>query len=319
MNVFITIDVEIWCDSWQTLDADFPRSFERYVFGRSRHGDFGLPKTLEILARHSLKGIFFVEPLFATRFGIEPLATVVDLIQHAGHEIQLHLHPEWTDEARVPLLANVTSKRQHLSYYSLEEQQALIAHGLRLFREVGVATPNAFRAGSFGCNMDTFRAVEANDLVFDSSVNQTVSVSAPDLAPALRGAAPFRLGRLTEYPMSVFRDGFGVLRHAQVGACSYEELRDALLDAQRRGWNDFVLLSHNFELLRVASADPDLLVVKRFERLASFLAEHRDVLCVKGFHDLVAPPIAMPIALPRVHPTSTAMRHGEQLLRRFRG
>ncbi len=32
-----------------------------------------------------------------------------------GQEVQLHRHPEWTDEARNALLENVTIKRQHLT------------------------------------------------------------------------------------------------------------------------------------------------------------------------------------------------------------
>ncbi len=49
MNVYLTFDVEIWCDGWKDLDARFPAQFERYVYGRSPEGDYALPKTLEIL------------------------------------------------------------------------------------------------------------------------------------------------------------------------------------------------------------------------------------------------------------------------------
>jgi hypothetical protein len=319
LNVLITIDVEIWCDSWQTLEADFPRSFERYVFGRSRHGSYALPKTLEILERHALKAVFFVEPLFAARFGSEHLATIVDVLRRAGQEIQLHLHPEWTDESRTPLLPDVTAKRQHLSYYSLAEQRALIGHGLRLLREVGVDGVNAFRAGSFACNGDTFRAVADNGLAFDSSLNPTSPVSAPDLDPELRTARPFEAGGVGVYPMSVFLDGFGTMRHAQLGACSYAELQAAIVDAGRRGWNDFVLLSHNFELMKQDSAEPDRLVVKRFEKLARFLADNRDTLQVKGFRDLGMPSSPPSLSAPRSGAAPTAIRYCEQLARRVAG
>ncbi len=63
MKVYLTFDVEIWCNGWDDLDGRFPSSFERYVYGRSRHGDYALPKTLEILAGTGLTGVFFVEPL----------------------------------------------------------------------------------------------------------------------------------------------------------------------------------------------------------------------------------------------------------------
>ena len=319
MNVLVTVDVEIWCNSWQTLDADFPESFERYVFGRSRHGSYALPRMLETLARHDLKAVFFVEPLFAARFGVEHLAKIVELLRAAGQEIQLHLHPEWTDESRTPLLPDVTGKRQHLCYYSYDEQRALIGHGLRLLKEAGVDGVNAFRAGSFACNADTFAAVEANGLTFDSSLNTTSAISAPDLEPRLRRPDPFTIGNVGVYPMSVFRDGFGRPRHAQLGACSYPELETAMTDAERLGWNEFVLLSHNFELMKQDTAEPDWLVVSRFDKLASFLADHRSAFPVKGFHDLGMPTPNRSFDLPRSGRASTAIRYCEQLARRIAG
>ena len=320
MNILITFDGEVWCTSWKTLDADFPSSFERYVFGRSRFGEYALPKNLEILSRYGLKAVFFVEPLFAARFGVEPLAKIVDLLKDAGQEIQLHLHPEWTDEALTPLLPNVTGKRQHLSYYDALEQHTLIAQGLRLLREAGVTDINAFRAGSFACNRDTFRAVAANGLLFDASLNATMPISAPDLRDD-RGPCyqPFKLDGLSLYPMSVFRDGLGRFRHAQVGACSAAELRQAILSAKSLGWESFVMLSHNFELLKPDSLTPDFVVPGRFEALCRFLDENRRSFPTVGFRGLTqsSHQVLDSIRLPRTTVAATSRRYVEQAVRRF--
>ena len=45
---YLTFDIEIWCNGWNDLDRVFPASFERYVYGHSAHGDYALPKTLEL-------------------------------------------------------------------------------------------------------------------------------------------------------------------------------------------------------------------------------------------------------------------------------
>ena len=127
MNVYITFDVEVWCNGWSDLDGRFPAAFERYYFGRSSAGSYALPKTLEIMNRHGLVGVFFVEPLFAARFGKGHLDTVVQLIAGAGQDVQLHIHPEWTDEIRPPLIGDVSKKRQHLVHYDVDEQTQLIA------------------------------------------------------------------------------------------------------------------------------------------------------------------------------------------------
>lgn len=319
MNVLLTFDIEVWCNSWKTLEQDFPTSFERYVFGRSKEGDFALPKTLEILDRNGLRGVFFVEPLFATRFGLEPLATIVGLIQQAGQEIQLHLHPEWTDEALSPLLPNVTTKRQHLSYYSGDEQAALIRHGLRLLREAGARAPSAFRSGSFACNEDTFAAIAANGLRFDSSINRTLPVSLPGNAQPMSAGLcePFAANGLEVYPMTIFRDGFRRLRHAQIGACSASELIDAIQSAQADGWPSFVTLSHNFELMVPNKTHPDLIVVRRFEALCRFLGRNRAILPTAGFNDLPPSLPARGLPLPRAGRLSTAVRFAEQALRRL--
>lgn len=319
MNVLLTFDIEVWCNSWTTLEEDFPTSFERYVFGRSRKGDYALPKTLEILDRHGLRGVFFVEPLFAARFGLEPLATIVELIRQAGQEIQLHLHPEWTDEATTPLLPNVTAKRQHLSYYTRDEQEALIGHGLRLLREVGANAPTAFRSGSFACNEDTFAAVAANGLRFDSSINRTLPVSRPGQAQPLSAGLcePFVSNGLEIYPMTIFRDGFGRLRHAQVGACSARELIDAMQCAQLDGWNAFVALSHNFELMVPGKTTPDPVVTTRFEALCHFLANNRETLPTAGFNDIPSSPPVRGLPIPHVGKVSTTIRYLEQGLRRL--
>lgn len=319
MRVLLTFDVEVWCNSWATLEQDFPSSFDRYVYGRSTKGDFALPKTLEVLDRHGLKGVFFVEPLFAARFGIEPLATIVELIRDAGQEVQLHLHPEWTDEARDPLLPNVTHKRQHLSYYSGEEQRALIAHGIRLLAEAGAPAPVAFRSGSFACNADTFSAVAANGLRFDSSVNTALAVSTPasSLDPAAGHCEPFDFNGLGVYPMTLLRDGFGRLRHAQIGACGASELIEALDGACESGWPAFVLLSHNFELMIPDKLAPDPIVVKRFERLCRHLGDHEASMPTAGFAQLPPLPAPRGLPLPAVGRLPTALRYFEQALRRL--
>jgi hypothetical protein len=72
LNVFFTVDVEIWCDGWENIDHKFPGAFEQYIYGPTPRGNFALPFKLQVLRDHGLTGVFFVEPLFATRFGIEP-------------------------------------------------------------------------------------------------------------------------------------------------------------------------------------------------------------------------------------------------------
>ena len=130
LNVFLTVDVEVWCGGWDSIDTKFPEAFQRYVYGPTTRGNYGLPYQLQLLSDTGLTGVFFVEPLFSGRFGTDPLAEIVGLIGEKSQEVQLHLHTEWVDEAIEPLFPGIKEKRQHMRHFSLEEQNILIAKGL---------------------------------------------------------------------------------------------------------------------------------------------------------------------------------------------
>jgi len=320
MNIFLTFDIEVWCPGWGDLDHAFPGSFERYIYGRSAHGEYALPQTLAILNQHGLKGVFFVEPLFAARFGAGYLETIVGLIREAGHEVQLHLHPEWTDEARPPIIENCATKRQHLTFYTLDEQTALIAHGKKLLEAAGSGPISAFRSGSFAANRDTFEALRRNGILLDTSLNRCHAVSGADLRTEMASNSAFVLQGVTTYPVTVMRDGFGKDRPAQVGACGFGEMRDALLSAQKTGQCDFVVVSHNFEMLRPKSTVPDWIVVERFKRLCAFLAQQPNLFTVRGFAPdlLLSPGDCQVLPEPRATWLSTSRRYVEQIQRRLR-
>src|SRR5437879_4757325 len=73
------------------LTPDWQRDME----GSTPQGEYGVAFQLKVLNEHGLKGVFLVEALFADALGLEPLSRVVNMIQDAGHEVQLHVHPEW--------------------------------------------------------------------------------------------------------------------------------------------------------------------------------------------------------------------------------
>lgn len=318
MNVHLTFDVEVWCDGWDALDTSFPGSFARYVYGESKHGQYALPKTLEILNRNGLRGIFFVEPLFAARFGIRHLTTIVKLIRDAGQDVQLHLHPEWTDEIQPPIIEDSLKKRQHLAYYNLQEQTTLIDFGRNLLQQAGSGPISVFRAGSFAANLDTFEALRRNHILIDSSLNRTYGVSGTDLRSQHAFGEPFVINGVRTYPVTVFKDGFGRERPAHVGACSFDEMKDALWSAKAAGVADFVVVSHNFEMLKPGTSAPSWIVVRRFERLCALLSEHRLDLPVNGYPTMMKPSSAKQIAdPPSASMFSTTRRHVEQILCRI--
>jgi len=318
MLIHLTFDIEVWCNDWSRLDERFPTAFQRYVYGRSPQGDYALPKTLEILGRHNLKAVFFVEPLFAARFGLEHLATIVKLIRDAGQDVQLHLHPEWVDELPKPPIENHHTKRQHLCFYTPEEQRVLVGYGAQLLQQAGSMRPTAFRAGSFACNRATFGALRENGIHIDSSLNDCDDVSGADLRGESAHVVSGQIDGVHSVPVSVYSDGFGRRRSAQVNGSGFAELVDAMDAAEQAGDTEFVIVSHNFEMLKPGKSEPDPVVVRRFERLCGHLSRHRERLRTGLFERPADPGAARsPRAATRVRLSSTAVRYAQQIWRRL--
>ena len=230
----------------------------------------------------------------------------------------MHLHPEWTDETRLRIFPDKPYKRQHLIYFSRDEQTELIRRGLALIHMAGARTVTAFRAGSFAANTETLAAVQACGIGIDASLNMCCSFSGQDIRSEGDFYFPRKRHGLQLLPMSVFRDGFGRLRHAQVGACSSREFEEAIEDAYLRGHRCFTILSHNFEMLRARGNTMDRIVAGRFEALCRYLAKHSGQLRTCGLID------AMDLAtfqsdteLAQVGKMATIQRLSGQLLRRL--
>lgn len=286
LKVFFTVDVEVWCDGWDDIDRKFAAAFKRYVYGATPRGDYGLPYKIRLLNDHGLKGVFFVESLFAARFGPCALAEIVGLLADGNQEVQLHLHTEWVDESIQPLLDGTRGKRQHMSHFTLDEQTSLIATAGKLLAQAGVDEVSAFRAGNFALNNDTLAAVAANGIPCDCSYDASMSGPTSGVVPGTLLVDTHDCGSVTEYPMTVFTDGTGRLRHTQLTACSFREMEGLLWQALDRGQDSFVILSHNFELLTQKKDRPDDIVVDRFRRLCAFLDRNRDSFQVCGFNGL---------------------------------
>jgi hypothetical protein len=316
LDVFFTFDVEIWCGGWDNIDAQFPRAFQQYVYGPTRRGHYGLPFTLAQLEEYGLLGVFFVEPLFATRFGLDPLTEIIGLLRERGQEVQLHLHTEWVDDAREALLAHVTDKRQSLSDFSCAEQTLLIAVGMDFIRRANGGIVNAFRAGNFAFNRDTLKALADNGIKYDCSYNASASGLDSGLMPGIPIVEPLECEGVYEYPMTVFNDGTSSLRPVQLTACSYQEMEGVLWQAVESERKAFVILSHNFELLNRAKDQPDNVVVNRFRKLCGFLDRHRDCFRVRGFQGLQPYSVAFQPP-PLVSPLwKTGFRTVQQIFRR---
>ncbi|NGZ29304.1 MAG: polysaccharide deacetylase [Magnetococcales bacterium] len=285
LDVLLTIDVETWPRNWKQPLANFQEDHERCVWGRTPHGEYGLDWQLQVLARHGLRGVFFVEPLFAGAVGMEPLQRMVTAIGAANQEVQLHLHSEWLPWQRQPLLAE-GRQGGRLHHFTQTEQRQLMDVGRSLLAECGANKIVAFRAGSFGANQDTLLAATQAGLSFDSSDNLCYRGGNCLIEETVDWQGSTTAAGVVEMPVTCFMDRPGHWRPLQVTACSLSEMRAMLEQAWQQGWQRVVLLSHSFECLNRQRSRPDPVVVNRFLGLCEFLEQEKDRFRTIGFDQL---------------------------------
>lgn len=133
--------------------------------------EIGLPLLLEVLARHNIKGTFFVTGQTAERFP--------ELLREASKEHEIACHGYAHEE---------------FNTLSAENQFKVIQHATRVLSKITKQTPVGFRAPRFRANLDTFAALERAGYRYDSSrvsykpgqgVNSSKLIEIPNTLPSL--------------------------------------------------------------------------------------------------------------------------------------
>ena len=279
-RVLLSVDTEL---TWRHFasGADWRRNLDL-----SFHAcGVGVPWQLDRLSAHGLKACFFVDPMPALVYGIEPIKRMVAPILAAGQEIQLHVHSFWFDLAA----GRRDNARFELTEFSADAQRDLISRGRDLLTAAGAPPPVAFRSGSFAANADTLDALRSLGFAYDSSHcgAEHPWPSALPFDPAL--IEPFDCGGLIEVPITHIRRRDGGLRPVQLCALSRDELGAALGHAERNAHDLVTIVSHSFELASRDGKRVNRIVRDRFEWLCTHLADRRETMPTVGFADLPAP------------------------------
>jgi len=302
-RVLLTIDTEL---TWRhyARDAGWRRNFELSY----DPAGVGVPYQLAVLQRHGLKACFFVDPMPALVYGLEPIRSMVAPILEAGQEVQLHLHSFWSDVAA----GLEQDARFELTRFDADEQRGLIATARDLLVAAGAPPPVAFRSGSYAADAGTLDALRRLGLTYDSSHNGTDHPwpSALPIDPAAIDAV--ECGGITEIPVTQIRRRDGGLRPFQICALSRQEMQAALRHAAWNRHRTVTIVGHSFELATRDGRRVNRLVRGRFDRLCAFLEENRAAMPTGWFADLALdPPGAAALPLP-ANPLREARRMAEQ-------
>lgn len=322
LALFITVDTEIWPTSCAGDPAAVRAAMDRCILGRTPGGDYGLPHQLRVLNEHGLKAVFFIEALFADAVGIDWLSEIVGMVHGAGHEVQLHLHPEWLAVTPAQRAATAARRGANVGDYEPDDQTALIRRGLDNLRAAGAADVCAFRAGNYGAGPATPGALARNGVAFDTSYNPTYFATTCRMDTGTLLQQPVAMDGVVEVPITVFEAPPLGLRHLQLGACSDGELAAVIRGAWEAEWRSAVLVSHGFELMNQRRDRADPIMLRRFDRFCRFLADNRATVRTAGFAGAAGRDAVRPAAEPQPPPfvsttPATLWRYAEQLTRRL--
>lgn len=308
-RAIISFDTELSAGLYQR-GMDARANFESSILGRCRDGDFGIHFQMDMLDRHGLKGVYFVDPLPALVYGPAIIRDIVRPIVARGHEVQLHIHTEWLAFARFNPVGRLTGR--NIGDFPLAAQKKLLGLATDMLVRAGAPEPVAFRAGNFGANDDTLRALAALGFRHDSSFNGAYVGHGCDIALDRSNIGMRVHHGVCAVPVSGLMDGVDSFRPAQLCAMSEEEMRDALDHAAASGAIQFSAFSHSFELLSRDREVVNRLSVARMEALCRAVADDPRV-SNGGFADIPDPPARPgPIKVPAPRTLRTLRRTAQQ-------
>lgn len=270
LRVYITIDTEYSAGRYKSgSHRELASNYACSIAGETASGAFGIEYQMDVFDRNGLKCVFFVDPMPALVWGIDSVKRVIEPIIRRGHDVQLHIHTEWLEFAN----ANPVGKTGHnIKDFTLDEQTELISIGCDLLERAGATKPVAFRAGNFGANDDTLRALAANRLRYESSFGGSVPHSLCDIELPSGQLTPVERCGVIEVPVSGISDKGGHRRHTQITAISATEMLNAIRHARDIGQTSFMIVSHSFEMLSRDRTKVNRVVKRRFEDICAGIA-----------------------------------------------
>jgi peptidoglycan/xylan/chitin deacetylase (PgdA/CDA1 family) len=303
-RVLLTVDTELTWGHYARgagWEENLARSFDP--------AGVGVPYQLRLLREHGLRACFFVDPMPALVYGIEPIRRMVEPILAAGQEVQLHIHPVW----RSVLEGKKQGGLFELNDFRAAEQRSLIEEARNLLIQAGAPSPIAFRAGGYAANADTLAGLRSLGIAYDSSHNGShhpVPSSLP-LDPKL--IVPVECEGVIEVPVGQIEATQGKLRHLQLCAVSSDELEAALDHAAANDHPVTTIVSHSFELATRDGLRRNRSVCRRFQALCAFLRDNRERLPTSFFTDLADVPLGRSASPLPPRRRRTAGRMIEQL------
>jgi peptidoglycan/xylan/chitin deacetylase (PgdA/CDA1 family) len=275
LHIIITVDTEADIKNGTIIPIS------KMVYGEVNGECYGITKIMDLCEEYACKATFFVSPFETCVLGEKGMQEVCQRIQNRGHDVQLHTHPKW-----------ITSER-FMWNHPYEKQVELLSYGKGLIHKWTGESPIAHRAGGFGADHETFRALNTVGIPIDST-----NIGSPycrlQRLGLKRNVVQVTGSGLVELPVTQFGQfqlgSFVPKKPFDINANSLSELKFVIRAALAADLKVVTLLMHSFSFLNRNKArtvfTPNHGDIKKFAKLLHFISQQPEleVITVKEFY-----------------------------------
>ena len=257
-----------------SIDTEAPVGLDginNLIFCKTKKGEYGINYLMDCFDRYKFKALFFVDLAEAWEYGESEICAVLRAIDKRGHDIGVHIHP---DRMADP-------KRRFLWQYSYEEQLSIIQKCTDLYEKTLLRKPKSFRAGRYGADENTIRAL--SKLGYEIDMSYFYSRKTCQLDSSLSYNQVFAIDNVIEVPVTSFKSFkfFKYQRHDKLDFSmpflEFKHVFKHMLKEQCVDVASFFL--HSFSLVnwRKKPDSPRLLTrnVKKLDKMLKFLSDRR--------------------------------------------
>lgn len=253
-TTYILITVDVGCQHNKEI-------LDTLIWGKSGNGEMlGIPKIMDICDSFGVKATFFVNVYEWKVYSEEEMKKVCKIIKDRGHDVQIHTH----------LSTAYDEDREWPFQYSLKEQIKILRDGKELIHKWIGEYPIGHRAGGYGADYNTLKALKANNIFIDSSMlldDEGCKLNYPLLS---RNGIVISHGVL-EIPVTVASAGgeritlgpitlkeYEGYKKVDIDWMNEEELISAIKEAKGIGLRTVTLFMHSWSLVRTPKKWKDM-------------------------------------------------------------
>lgn len=295
LYVLFTIDTEISMGGAARDPSLSPVGAKKRIWAEAEGGRYGISYFMDVFDEYGMKGVFFFEPVARHVVPEQELEEAARSIVERGHDVELHVHPEFEMDLLRVQRGEMKSPSAALFEHSLEEQRRYIRESARTLAKWTGNKPFAFRAGGYSASEVTLTALAEEGIRVDSSYNLWAvehGWCGMTSTPRLNDVALLSPD-IVEVPVTNLqaRGPRGGLRPFELSALNTTEMIAALEQLYEAGARTACGVTHSFRLVRARDHQyrdvaVDRFNVHRLRTLCRYLDRHRDRFTVATYKTL---------------------------------